>query len=80
MASAKPVGEVEGGELDDRPTLIQNQNSRGDRLASDDPSTPGPVRAELRAPLGPGPALGGSRWERRTPEKLQWWQRWDPQG
>ena len=44
MASANPVGDVESGERDDRPTLTEQHSPRGDRLASEDPSTPGPDR------------------------------------
>ena len=42
MATADPPPDQSPDELDGRPALTQNQSSRGNRLASDDPSTPGP--------------------------------------
>ena len=50
MASANPMGDVESGERDDRPTLAEQHSPRGDRLASDDPSTPGPDRRNSGRP------------------------------
>ena len=44
MATADPPGDPLGDEPDRRPTLTQHQSPRGNRLASDDPSTPGPDR------------------------------------
>ena len=44
MAAVDPPPDQSLTELDGRPTLTQNQSSRGNRLASDDPSTPGPER------------------------------------
>ena len=44
MATADPPPEESSDELGRRPTLTQHQSSRGNRLASDDPSTPGPER------------------------------------
>ena len=44
MATADPPPDQSSDELDGRPALTQNQSSRGTRLASDDPSTPGPER------------------------------------
>ena len=41
MATADPPPDQPSDELDGRPALTQNQSSRGNRLASDDPSTPG---------------------------------------
>ena len=42
MATADLPPDESSDELDGRPTLTQNQSSRGNRLASDDPSAPGP--------------------------------------
>jgi hypothetical protein len=42
MATADPPPDQSSDEPDGRPALTQNQSSRGNRLASDDPSTPGP--------------------------------------
>ena len=50
MASANPMGDVESGERDDRPTLAEQHSPRGGRLASDDPSTPGPDRRNSGRP------------------------------
>ena len=44
MATADPPPDQSSDELGGRPALTQNQSSRGNRLASDDPSTPGPER------------------------------------
>ena len=44
MATADPPLDQSLTELDGRPTLTQHQSPRGNRLASDDPSTPGPER------------------------------------
>ena len=44
MATADPPLDQSSDELGGRPALTQHQSSRGDRLASDDPSTPGPGR------------------------------------
>ena len=44
MATADPPPDESSDELDGRPVLTQNQSSRGNRLASDDPSAPGPER------------------------------------
>ena len=44
MATADPPPDESSDELGGRPTLTQNQSSRGNRLASDDPSAPGPER------------------------------------
>ena len=44
MATADPPPDQSSDELDGRPTLTQHQSSRGNRLASDDPSTPGTRR------------------------------------
>jgi len=41
MATADPPGDPLGDEPDGRPTLTEHHSPRGDRLASDDPSTPG---------------------------------------
>ena len=41
MATADPPPDQSSDELDGRPALTQNQSSRGNRLASDDPSAPG---------------------------------------
>jgi hypothetical protein len=41
MATADPPPEESSDELGRRPTLTQHQSSRGNRLASDDPSAPG---------------------------------------
>ena len=51
MATADPPPDESSDELDGRPTLTQNQSSRGNRLASDDPSTPNPRgRLSVRHP------------------------------
>ena len=42
MATADPPPDESSDELGGRPTLTQHQSSRGNRLASDDPSAPGP--------------------------------------
>ena len=42
MATADPPPGESSDELGGRPALTQNQSSRRNRLASDDPSTPGP--------------------------------------
>ena len=53
MATADPPPDQSSDELDGRPALIQNQSPRGNRLASDDPSTPGPEgRLSVRHPDG----------------------------
>ena len=44
MATADPPPDESLTELDGRPTLTEYHSPRGDRLASDDPSTPGPGR------------------------------------
>ena len=44
MATADPPPDQSSDELDGRPALTQNQSPRGNRLASDDPSTPGTQR------------------------------------
>ena len=44
MATVDPPPDESSDELGGRPALTQNQSSRGNRLASDDPSTPGPER------------------------------------
>ena len=48
MATADPPPDESSDELNGRPTLTQNQSSRGNRLASDDPSAPGPRGGFLR--------------------------------
>ena len=60
MASANPMGDVESGELDDRPTLAEQHSPRGDRLASDDPSTPGPGRRNSGRPSDQGQPSGAA--------------------
>ena len=40
MATADPPPDESSDELGGRPALTQKQSSRGNRLASDDPSTP----------------------------------------
>ena len=42
MATVDPPPDESSDEPGGRPTLTQHQSSRGNRLASDDPSTPGP--------------------------------------
>ena len=42
MATADPHGDPMGAEPDGRPTLTRSVSPRGDPLARDDPSTPGP--------------------------------------
>ena len=42
MATADPPPDESSTELDGRPTLTEHHSPRGDRLASDDPSAPGP--------------------------------------
>ena len=44
MATADPPPDESSDELGGRPTLTEHHSPRGDRLASDDPSTPGPGR------------------------------------
>ena len=44
MATADPPPDESSDELDGRPTLTEHHSPWGDRLASDDPSTPGPER------------------------------------
>ena len=44
MATANPPLDQSSDELGGRPTLTEHHSPRGDRLASDDPSTPGPER------------------------------------
>ena len=44
MATADPPPDESSTELDGRPTLTEHHSPRGDRLASDDPSAPGPGR------------------------------------
>ena len=53
MATADPPPDESSTELDGRPTLTEHHSPRGDRLASDDPSTPGPGgRLSVRHPDG----------------------------
>ena len=53
MATADPPPDQSSDELGGRPALTQNQSSRGNRLASDDPSTPGTRRRlSVRHPDG----------------------------
>ena len=44
MATADPPPNQSSDELDGRPAFTQNRSPRGNRLASDDPSAPGPER------------------------------------
>ena len=44
MATADPPPDESSDEFGGRPTLTEHHSPRGDRLASDDPSTPGPER------------------------------------
>ena len=53
MATADPPPDESSDELGGRPALTQNQSSRGNRLASDDPSAPGTRgRLSVRDPDG----------------------------
>ena len=53
MATADPPPDESSDELGGRPTLTQHQSSRGNRLASDDPSAPGTRgRLSVRDPDG----------------------------
>ena len=51
MATVDPPPDQSLTELDGRPTLTQNQSSRGNRLASDDYRPQDPKGGFLRVPM-----------------------------